>query len=253
MTWYLHEGRVNGSRLVIAVNNQLQHETVWRPHPSGSSSCKHDIGWPTEQAKAPPPVIIPCNCPLTINHLRIKCADFNNGRRRFYQSPLYRTFLRLSSGQARSDFRFLDFCAARSYAVQAFMKSCTVQAFMKSCAVQAFMKSCAVQAFMKSCAVQAFMKSCAVHAFMKSCAVQAFMKSCAVQAFMKSCAVQAFMKSCAVQAFMKSCAVQAFMKSCAVQAFMKSLWLLNALTCSRREDGLSCQHGGKPPLTPHPV
>ena len=34
--------------------------------------------------------------------------------------------------------------------------------------------------------------------------------------------------------------------SCAVQAFMKSLWLLEALTCSRRKDGLSCRHGVKP-------
>ena len=30
---------------------------------------------------------------------------------------------------------------------------------------------------------------------------------------------------------------------------MKGLWLLGALTCSRREDGLSCRHGVKPPLT----
>ena len=37
--------------------------------------------------------------------------------------------------------------------------------------------------------------------------------------------------------------------SYAVQAFMKSLFLLEALTCSRREDGLSCRHGVKPPLT----
>ena len=32
-----------------------------------------------------------------------------------------------------------------------------------------------------------------------------------------------------------------------LQAFMRSLWLLEALTCSRREDGLSGQ-GVKPPL-----
>ena len=38
-----------------------------------------------------------------------------------------------------------------------------------------------------------------------------------------------------------------FMK---LQAFMKSLWLLEASTCFRREDGLSCRHGVKPPLTP---
>ena len=30
---------------------------------------------------------------------------------------------------------------------------------------------------------------------------------------------------------------------------MKSLWLLQALTCSRHEDGVSCRHGVKPPLT----
>ena len=41
-----------------------------------------------------------------------------------------------------------------------------------------------------------------------------------------------------------------FLKStCAVQAFMKNLWLLEALTCSRREDDLSCRHGVKPPHT----
>ena len=37
--------------------------------------------------------------------------------------------------------------------------------------------------------------------------------------------------------------------SCSVQTFMKSLRLLEALTCSRREDGLSCRHGVNPPLT----
>ena len=31
---------------------------------------------------------------------------------------------------------------------------------------------------------------------------------------------------------------------------MKGLWLLETLTCSCREDGLSCRHGVKPPLTP---
>ena len=30
---------------------------------------------------------------------------------------------------------------------------------------------------------------------------------------------------------------------------MKSWCLIEALTCSRREDGLSCRHGVKPPLT----
>ena len=35
---------------------------------------------------------------------------------------------------------------------------------------------------------------------------------------------------------------------CAVQVFMKSLWLLEALTCSRHEDGLSCRHSVKLPL-----
>ena len=30
-------------------------------------------------------------------------------------------------------------------------------------------------------------------------------------------------------------------------------WLFEALTCSRREDGLSCRHGFKPPLTHSPL
>ena len=35
----------------------------------------------------PPPDCIPCNCPLTIKHLLIECADFNDVRRRFYRVP----------------------------------------------------------------------------------------------------------------------------------------------------------------------
>ena len=33
----------------------------------------------------PPPECILCNCPLTIKHLLIECADFNDVRQRFYQ------------------------------------------------------------------------------------------------------------------------------------------------------------------------
>ena len=34
-----------------------------------------------------PPEFIPCDCPLTIKHLRIECTYFNDVRRRFYQVP----------------------------------------------------------------------------------------------------------------------------------------------------------------------
>ena len=34
-----------------------------------------------------PPEYIPCNCPLTIKHLLVECADCNDVRQRFYLVP----------------------------------------------------------------------------------------------------------------------------------------------------------------------
>ena len=49
----------------------------------GHSHLTHEVLLKGE----PPPECIPRDCPLTIKHLLIECADFNDVRRRFYQVP----------------------------------------------------------------------------------------------------------------------------------------------------------------------
>ena len=67
-----------------------------------------------------PPECIPCNCPLTIKHLLIECADFNDVRQRFYQVPSLQDLFKI---QTRSHLEFLK---AELCTVQAFMSCLTV-------------------------------------------------------------------------------------------------------------------------------
>ena len=62
----------------------------------------------------PPPECIPCNCPLTIKHLLIEGAGFNDVRQRFYQVPSVQDRFK-----TRSDFGLLE-------------SSCAVQAFCRA-------------------------------------------------------------------------------------------------------------------------
>ena len=49
----------------------------------------------------PPPECIPCNCPLTIKHLLIKCADV---RQRFYQVPSVQDLFKAVKPEVILDF-----------------------------------------------------------------------------------------------------------------------------------------------------
>ena len=52
----------------------------------------------------PPPECIPCNCPLTINHLLIECVDFNDVRQRFYQVPTLQDLFKTVKPEVILDF-----------------------------------------------------------------------------------------------------------------------------------------------------
>ena len=54
----------------------------------------------------PPPECIPCNCPLTINHLLvlIECAYFNDVRQRFYQVPSLQDLFKTVKPEVILDF-----------------------------------------------------------------------------------------------------------------------------------------------------
>ena len=52
----------------------------------------------------PPPECIPCNCSLTIKHLLLECADFNNVRRRFYQVLSLQNFFKTVNPEVILDF-----------------------------------------------------------------------------------------------------------------------------------------------------
>ena len=52
----------------------------------------------------PPPECIPCDCPLTIKHLLIECADFNDVRQGFYQVPSLQDLLKTVKPEVILDF-----------------------------------------------------------------------------------------------------------------------------------------------------
>ena len=54
--------------------------------------------------REPPTECIPCNCPLTIKHPLIECADFNDVRRRFYQVPTLHDLFKTVKPEVILDF-----------------------------------------------------------------------------------------------------------------------------------------------------